>query len=118
MNTIKLGKKFDYMDKNKILEAARKNKSKGCEYENKESIRSSLLGAIIALFVGIALFMFELFAKKSVNFSLITVAMTAICVQYLYEGIKNKKMQLIAFGGFCTLTVIVSFFIFIAQVVS
>ena len=83
------------MEKNKILEAARNNKSRGCEYESKESMRSSILGSIIAMLVGIVLFMVEYFVKDTVNISLIAVGMTAACVQALYEGIKSKKIYLI-----------------------
>lgn len=106
------------MEKNKILEAARNNKSRGCEYESKESMRSSILGAIIAILVGIVLFMVEYFVKDTVNISLIAVGMTAACVQALYEGIKNKKMHLIIIGCIDTLIVIFSILVFITQVVS
>lgn len=106
------------MEKKQILEAARKNKNRGCEYENKESVKSSLLGAVIAILVGIALFLVEYFAQGSVNVSLIAVGMTAACVQSLYEGIKNKKTYLIIIGCIETLVVIFAFLVFIAQVVS
>jgi hypothetical protein len=40
--------------KNKdILMAAQKEKSKGKEFENKQSVKSSLIGSLIALLVGI-----------------------------------------------------------------
>ena len=106
------------MEKNKILEAARNNKSRGCEYESKESMRSSILGSIIAMLVGIVLFMVEYFVKDTVNISLIAVGMTAACVQALYEGIKSKKIYLIVIGGIDTLIVLFSILVFIAQVVS
>lgn len=106
------------MEKKQILEAAQKNKNRGCEYENKESVKSSLLGAVIAILVGIALFLVEYFAQGSVNVSLIAVGMTAACVQSLYEGIKNKKTYLIIIGCIETLVVIFAFLVFIAQVVS
>jgi hypothetical protein len=106
------------MEKNKILEAARNNKSRGCEYESKESMRSSILGAVIAMLVGIVLFMVEYLVKDTVNVSLIAVGITAACVQALYEGIKNKKTYLIIIGCVDTVFVVFSILVFIAQVVS
>ena len=41
------------MNNEKILEAARKNKNRGKEFEQKESTRSSLLGTLVSLRVGI-----------------------------------------------------------------
>ena len=52
-STIKLGMVLS-MNNEKILEAARKNKNRGKEFEQKESTRSSLLGSLVALLVGIA----------------------------------------------------------------
>ena len=106
------------MDNKAILEAARNNKGRGQEYENKESVRSSLLGSAIAIFVGVILFLVEYYAKDSVNVSLIAVGMTAACVQSLYEGIKTKKTHLIVIGCVELIIVIFALLIFIAQVVA
>ena len=116
-NTIKLGIGED-MEKNLILEAARKNKNRGQEYENKESVRSNLLSSLIAIMIGIALFLVEYFVKHSINVSLIVVGMTAACVQSLYEGIKTKKVYLIIIGCVESIIVVFALFMFIAQVVS
>lgn len=106
------------MEKNRILEAARKNKNRGQEYENKESVRSDLLAFLIAIMIGIVLFLVEYFVKHSINISLIVVAMTAACVQALYEGIKMKKVYLIIIGCVESIIVVVALFMFIAQVVA
>ena len=45
-STIKLGMALS-MNNEKILEAARKNKNRGKEFEQKESTRSSLLGTLV-----------------------------------------------------------------------
>ena len=45
-STIKLGMVLS-MNNEKILEAARKNKNRGKEFEQKESTRSSLLGTLV-----------------------------------------------------------------------
>ena len=106
------------MEKNLILEAARKNKNRGQEYENKESVRSNLLSSLIAIMIGIALFLVEYFVKHSINVSLIVVGMTAACVQSLYEGIKTKKVYLIIIGCVESIIVVFALFMFIAQVVA
>ena len=106
------------MEKHNILEAARNNKSKGKEYENKESIRSNLLSSAIAMIIGIALFLIEYFVKDTINISLIVVGMTAACIQSLYEGIKTKKAYLITIGCVESLIAVFALFLFITQVVS
>lgn len=106
------------MEKNQILEAARKNKNRGQEYENKESVRSNLLSSLIALMIGIALFLIEYFVKHSINVSLIAVGMTAACVQALYEGIKTKKVYLIIIGCVESIIVVGTLFMFIVRVVA
>ena len=106
------------MDNKTILEAARNNKGRGQEYENKESVRSSLLGSAIAVVIGMILFLIEYFVKDSINVSLIAVGMTAACVQSLYEGIKTKKTYLIVIGCVESLIVIFALLVFLAQVVS
>ena len=105
------------MDNKTILAAARKNKGRGKEYENKESIRSNLLSSAIAISMGLILYMIEYFVKDSVNVSLIAVGITAACVQSLYEGIKTKKLYLIIIGCVELIIVIFALILFIAQVV-
>ncbi len=106
------------MDNKTILEAARSNKIRGQEYENKASVRSNLLGSAIALIVGVILFLVEYFIKGSINVSLIAVGMTATCVQSLYEGIKTKKIYLIVIGCVEAIIVLFALLAFIVQVVS
>ena len=104
------------MNNESILNAARKE-SRGKEYDNKVLSRSNLLGSLIALLVGVVLFLVEYFVKNSVNIGLIAVGMTAACVQSLYEGIKLKKLYLIVFGIIQVIIAIFAILIFIRQVV-
>ena len=104
------------MEKNKILEAARHNKSKGHEFENKQSISSSLFASIVSTVLGIALFLIEYFAKGNINVSLIAVGMTAFSVQSIYKGIKTKSLLSIFIGAFQAIIVIFAILIFIWQV--
>ena len=106
------------MENKTILEAARNNKGRGREYENKESVRSSLLGSAIAIVIGMILFLVEYFVKDSVNVSLIAVGMTTACVQSLYEGIKTEKTYLIVIGCVESIIVIFALLVFLAQVVA
>lgn len=106
------------MDKEKILEAARVEKNRGKEYENKEATRSSLLGSAIALLVGVALFLIEYCIKDSINVSLIAVWTTMAGVQSLYEGIKVKKLYLVIFGVVQLFIAVCAILIVIGQVVA
>lgn len=106
------------MDKENILKAARTDKHRGKEYENKEAVRSSLLGSAISLLVGVGLFLIEYFLKDSVNVGLLAVGMTTACVQWLYEGIKVKKIHLIIAGSLTAITALFFVLLFIGQVVA
>lgn len=106
------------MDKEKILAAARNEKSKGKEYENKQATRSSLLGSAIAVLVGISLFLLEYFIKDSVNVGLIAVGMSAVGAQSLFEGIKVKKPFLIVSGFIQSVIALLAIVLFIEQVVA
>lgn len=106
------------MEKNKILEAARNNKNKAHEYENKESVRSNLLGSAVSIIVGVILFLIEYIVKGTVNVSLIAVGMVAACVQSLYEGIKTKKIYLIVIGCVELAITVFAILVFIVGVIS
>ena len=99
-----------------ILEAARNNKGKGREFENKESIKSSLFGSMISTILGVVLFLIEYFVKDNINVSLIAVGMTAFSVQSIYEGIKTKRVSLLSIGIIQAIIVLFAILIFIAQV--
>jgi hypothetical protein len=115
-STIKLGMVLS-MNNEKILEAARKNKNRSKEFEQKESTRSSLLGTLVALLVGIGLFLLEYFINNSVNIGLIAVGMTASGVQSLYEGLKVRKLSLTVIGAIQTLIALIAILAFVGQVV-
>ncbi len=106
------------MDKEKILEAARKNKRKGQEVENKVTVRGSLWGSFAAFVVGICLFLLEYFVRNTVNIGLLIVGMIALGVQSLYEGIKNKKVPLIVIGIVQSIVSVLAVFVFVGQVVA
>lgn len=106
------------MDKNKILAAARIEKHRGKEFENKETTRSSLLSGSIAMLLSVALFLLEYFIKDSVNVSLIAVGMTQASISSIYEGIKLRRHYMSVIGIFYALIAVVAIFIFIGQVVS
>ena len=106
------------MEKDKILAAARNEKYRGKEYENKQATRGNLLSSFVALIVGAVLFCLECILKGSLNFGLFAVGMTAVGVQYLYEGITVKKLRMVVIG--IIYLAIAFFFVlaFIGQVVA
>lgn len=106
------------MDKDKILAAARDDKHRGGEFENKETARSGLLSSAIALLVGVVLFLLEYFINGTVNVGLIAVGMTAAGVDSIYEGIKLKRNYMTVIGIVQLLVAIFAILIFIAKVVS
>lgn len=106
------------MDKEKILAAARCDKHRGEEFENKQYVRGSLLSAFFAILLGIILFFAEYFCQGTLNFGLIAVGATALGVQYLFEGITTKKVLTIIVGSIYSLLAALFTLAFIGQVVA
>ncbi len=104
------------MDNQKILEAARKNKNRGKEYENKVSVRSSLVGIFVALIVGVGLFLLEYINRGSFNFGLIAVGLSGAVTQSFVEGISCKKLYLIIIGIILILPAVFFILLFIQEV--
>ena len=105
------------MDNEKILAAAREEKNRGQEYEYKELTRSSLLGLIVALLVGIFLFIVKYIATDSISVELIAVGMTAFGVQSFYESIKVKKTYLSIVGIIQIIIALFVILVFVGQTV-
>jgi len=99
-----------------ILIAARKE-NKGKEYEDRASIRGSMLGGVVAIFLGLTLFLLEYCVKGTVNIGLIAIGMTASSVQSLYEGIKTKRIWMIVSGIIQGLVALFAIIAFILQTV-
>lgn len=101
-----LEKEID-MDKKSILEAARNNGDYGNEYENKESVRASLVSAVVMLVVGMILFAIEFYMKGMLNVSLFIVGVAAIASDMLYRGIAFKTVWRIVLGGILSFVALV-----------
>ena len=87
------------LKKESILEAARNEKSRGMEYENRTGISGGLIALLAALAVGTVLFLIELFSRGTLNLALITLLMTAAGTDLLYEGIRMRSVWRIIAGG-------------------
>lgn len=106
------------MDKETILAAARSNKHRGDEFEQKESIRSNLLSSAITLAVAGILLLVEVLAMDYWNVSLIIVILVFTGIDPLYEGLKLKRHLKTISGIIKLLVALVFVFIFIGQVVA
>lgn len=105
------------MENKDILLAAQREKNRGREFESKASEKSSLFASLMALLVGVLLFMLEYCIKNSVNVGLIAVGMTASGVQSLLEGTKVKKAYLIIISVVQLLIALFAIFAFIGGLV-
>ena len=105
------------MDKEKILEAARRDKYRGKEYENEQGALSSMLSVAVAEAVGLGLFMLEYWTKGTMNIGLIAMMATVGGVAVLYEGIKLKHRWKVIGGILASLTAIIAIACFVGQVV-
>ena len=105
------------MNKEKILAAAQKNAFAGKEYESRVTIKGGAWSSLIALLVGVFLFSLEYFCNDTFNIGLIAVGLTASGVEFLYEGIKMKRIILIIAGMIETFAAIFVILAFVGQVV-
>ena len=108
----------NHLSSEDILKAARKERVKGSEYENREGVRSNLVGFLAALVVGTVLFFLEYFIKGTWNLGLVALLMTAAAAQMLYEGIKIKSVWRIILGSIQTLIALLFILGFIGQVIA
>ena len=106
------------MDKEQILNAARNEKYRGKEYENKEEIRSSALGYAITLALGFVLTLIEYFAQGHIHFGMLALGAVAVGVDNVFLGIKMKKYGKVAWGSVMLFFAAICILIFIVQVVS
>ena len=104
------------MDRNQILAAARQEKNRGKELDNKEAVRGDLLAGIIAITMMILMGFFEFFVQGTINFGYLAVLMAMGTAQALYQGIKNKKAYLIVVGVVDGLLAIMAVLLYIWQV--
>ena len=95
------------MNNKSILEAARKNKERGSEYELKKNIQAYLICTIAMLISGMILFFIDYFVKGTLNISLIIVAIIAISSNTLYQGITFKKVWKIILGAILCLIALI-----------
>ena len=102
----------------KILAAARRNESRGNEYENRMRVWSRPVGEFVSLLVGAFLFFFEYYKTGNRNLSIIAVFFTASGISSLYEGIKNRRSIVIVTGIIKTLAALIMIYVSIRQVLS
>ena len=106
------------MKHEEILAAARREKSKGKEFENKTSLRSGIIGMLISLIVGGGLFIIEYCYKGSLNWGFLAIIFAGNSVDRLYEGIKTRKGWLIVWGVVLVLLAIITILAFVNQMVT
>ena len=107
---------IEEMDKDKILQQARKNIYKGKEYENDISSKGDLLGLFTAFIVYVVLFLVEYISKRTYNFGATAVIFSASSVQLLYEGIKTKRNIFTIAGTLLGITATAATLYYIMQV--
>lgn len=96
-STRKLGK-GGIVNKEQILESAKRNKQRGSEYENRELDNGYLWGNFVAYLIIFLMMIMEYFMNGSVNMGVITVGLTMLAVQTLYQAIKIRKKMYFIMG--------------------
>lgn len=103
------------MKNEEILKAAQNEKHKGKEFENREGLRSTAIGAVVSLFMTAALLFLQYFAKGTINAGFLAIGVSSAAAQYLYEGIKTKKRSSIVLGVITTLLAALFIAVFVSQ---
>ena len=84
------------MERKKILEAAREESRRGEEFENKVVQNGAIVGFLVSMAVGTALFLLESFVKGTFNTAVYVVILSALGCNKIYGGVKLKHtLQLI-----------------------
>lgn len=105
------------MDKNSILNAAKKEKNRGMEYEGRIIKQGFAWGMLVAVIFSVVLVMTEYLANGTVNIGVIAVIITMTGIQSLYEGIKLKKRYLIITGSVETVIAVLYTVLYVYKVV-
>ena len=108
----------EHPNNEEILEAAKNNKMRGMEYENRVGTKSNIFGFLVTLIIGTVLGLVEYFVRKTLNLALLVLLFSAGAVQMLYEGIRLKSVWQIVLGSIEALLAIFFAIAFIGQVIS
>ena len=87
------------MDKNTILEAAQKNKSRGEEFEFHKERNSYLMSYAASIIIGMILFVIDYFINSILNTSLMVIGVVSVGSNLLFTGITFKKLWKIILGS-------------------
>ncbi len=101
-----------------FLAAARNEKLRGMEYENKILYRSTLIATIIMICVGLILCGVKYFFEKKVDLGMISLVSTVISIQLLFEGISLKTMWKTIIGILTAIIALLALIAFFWQVTS
>ena len=104
------------MDKNEILSAAQKDKTRGKEFENKEILRANGFSAFVALFFSLIFMMLDLIAKRPANGGYLAIAVSIFMFVYLYEGIKLKRKLFIVTGIIYSIMFVIILILHVTQI--
>ena len=103
--------------KEEILNAAKNDNEMGREYEHKIEARGGLVSSLTVLIIVGVLFFVQYLNQKTWNFGLLAVLFASHSSQYLYEGIKTKKVWKTIVSSIEILIAILFIIVFIGQVI-
>ena len=105
------------MEKDKILESARKNRQKGQEYENHEIMKNgnwSLFGGVV---IATIMILIEYFKQGTLNSPLIVMLSVVAGIMNFLDGVKAKKKRWIIWGVLEWCLAVIFFGYFLSKVV-
>ncbi len=105
------------MKQEEILRFAQQDGKRGQEFERREANRGVFLGTLVAIIIGIVLFLLEYYILGNINIGLLVVGITAAAVQALYEGIRTRTIWLIILGAVEAVLSLVTILAFIGKLV-
>lgn len=104
------------MDRERIIEGAKKNKAKGAEFENAVDLNGTSWGLLAADMMALIVLVVRWYGKGTYDFGELAIFATILGVEPLVKGIRLKRWWQILFGALFTLFALVCLICFLGEV--
>ena len=105
------------MERNEVLELARKKGKVNEEYEKHLLLRSEFLASMVGTFLGLVIVVLEVCVTKKWNMGLLTVLFSVDAFQLIYQGCKLRKKFSVIAGIYMAILAAVTMLAFIGMMV-
>ena len=104
------------MDRDKIIEGAKRNKARGAEFENAVELDGSLWATLVTDVLALLMIAVKWYGKGIIDFGALTISVNITGIQLLVKGIRLRKWWQIIFGVACIIFTIICLICFLGEV--